>query len=370
MKRTFLCTVFLFTLITTSAYTQETSKIVSNRVLDQPKALTEIGEKTSTIFEAKKDKLQFNLHSYIAFFDGRFWAVWSSGLKDEDSANQHIRFSTSEDGQTWSESKILADDPDGSSGPKRWIARGVFVHHGKLYALGAFMNNFSNNEWEGLKLVYFEYLDGIWVNRGTMIDQCMNNFPPLDIGERYFMTCRDSKGRLSMAFSYKHSLYYWELHPLANSSRLSEPSTYLSADSILHTLFRDQGKSGFLYHSTSNSSSNYENWSKPVQTNFPDATSKNFSLPLSDGRIVVLNNPEKKLRDPLAITLSNDGWSFNQAYAVRKNAPPQKFPGRAKNKFSFQYPHAIERNGKLWVVYSTNKEDIEITSIPLSSLKN
>jgi hypothetical protein len=33
-----------------------------------------------------------------------------------------------------------------------------------------------------------------------------------------------------------------------------------------------------------------------------------------------------------------------------------------------QYPHAIEHSGSLWAIYSTNKEDIEITELPLSTL--
>ena len=37
----------------------------------------------------------------------------------------------------------------------------------------------------------------------------------------------------------------------------------------------------------------------------------------------------------------------------------------AKGSGTIQYPNAIEHGGSLWVIYSVNKEDIEISEIPL-----
>ena len=33
-----------------------------------------------------------------------------------------------------------------------------------------------------------------------------------------------------------------------------------------------------------------------------------------------------------------------------------------------QYPHALEHGGSLWVIYSTNKEDIQITEVRIADL--
>jgi len=87
---------------------------------------------------------------------------------------------------------------------------------------------------------------------------------------------------------------------------------------------------------------------------------------LSNGWYYLINNPRPEKRDPLAISFSRDGWSFGSPLALRKNAPQQRYPGRAKNPYSVQYPHALERNGSLWVIYSTNKEDIEISEFPIA----
>src|SRR5580692_8569168 len=81
--------------------------------LASPSELKLAKSKTSAIYHAEKGEWQFNLHSYVAFHEGKFWAIWSSGRVDEDSATQLIRYSTSPDGHRWSPSQVLADDPDG-----------------------------------------------------------------------------------------------------------------------------------------------------------------------------------------------------------------------------------------------------------------
>src|SRR5262245_20516064 len=96
--------------------------------LAAPMDLKVIPAKTSSVYHAAAGQWQFNLHSYIAHHDGRFWAIWSSGRVDEDSPSQLIRYATSADGHHWSGARILADDADGSGKPGRWIARGIFVY--------------------------------------------------------------------------------------------------------------------------------------------------------------------------------------------------------------------------------------------------
>jgi len=112
-----------------------------------------------------------------------------------------------------------------------------------------------------------------------------------------------------------------------------------------------------------------ETWTVPVMTNYPDATSKNFTGRLSNGLYFLINNPNQKSRDPLAISFSEDGWTFSKPRALRKQPPARRFSGRAKPDMSVQYPHAIENQDSLWVIYATNKEDIEISEFRLSDLE-
>jgi hypothetical protein len=57
---------------------------------------------TATVFRAEAGRSGFNLHSYFARFDGKFWAVWSSSKVGEEDPDQHIRYAAGADGRTWS----------------------------------------------------------------------------------------------------------------------------------------------------------------------------------------------------------------------------------------------------------------------------
>lgn len=353
------------------AQQREAKLLASDDLLASPQTLELIPSRTSPVYRAEKGEWQFNLHSYLAYHQGKFWAVWSSGRVDEDSGNQVVRYSTSADGHTWAPSGILAEDPDGPDKPGLWITRGIFAQDGKLYALAAYgegprQSPEGRESWHNLRLVRFEWTGKAWANRGTYLENCMNNYPPRKLGARLFMTCRDSFTRMSTALS-DASGRSWTVTPLpgeAPHDHMSEPSWYVDGEGVAHLLFRDARRSKFLYHSISRDQGRM--WLAPVRTNYPDATSKNIAGRLSDGRYFLVNNPNQKGRDVLGISFGYDGWQFSTPRALRNNPPKQRFPGRAKGPNSFQYPHVLEKDGSFWVLYSTNKEDIEISEYKLA----
>ena len=340
--------------------------------LASPKELKLIPSKTSSVYKAKQGEWQFNLHSYLTYHDGKFWAIWSSGRVDEDSPSQLIRYATSADGHTWSEAQILADDPDGPDKPGRWIARGVFVLNGKLTALLARLDGprdtpQGHESWMNLHLMRFEWNGGKWKESGMFLDNCMNNYPPRLLGGRLFMTCRDSYATMHTALAESAKGWKWQVTKLPGEpphDRMSEPSWYVDTAGTAHLIFRDARSSKFLYRSLSRDQG--KTWSAPVRTNYPDATSKNIAARMTNGWYFLINNPNQKGRDPLAISFSRDGWVFDNPAALRKNAPDRRFAGRSKSPNSFQYPHVIERNGSLWVIYATNKEDVEISEFKIA----
>jgi len=135
--------------------------------------------------------------------------------------------------------------------------------------------------------------------------------------------------------------------------RMDEPTLYETVDGYAHLIVRDNRRSGRLIRILS--SDHGRTWSQPVLTNYPDATSKNYAGRLGDGRYFLINNPNPRRRDPLVITYSPDGWEYSRPAAIRRGGG------------TFQYPHALEHGGSLWVVYSTAKRDIELTRWFLSS---
>ncbi|MEO6965201.1 MAG: exo-alpha-sialidase [Acidobacteriaceae bacterium] len=325
---------------------------------------------TSPVYRAQAGQWQFNLHSYIAWYKGKFWAIWSSGKVNEDNGQQRIDYATSSDGHHWSAAGVLVDS---LPIPALWIARGIFTQNGHLYAFaassdGSRKNGMRSEAWHNLRLVRFEWYGSSWHKLGTYLDNCMNNFPPRPFGGHLFMTCRDSYGVMHTAVSSSLDGLHWTVTKLPGKppvDDMSEPSWYIDPQGTGHLIFRDAGGSKYLYQSISHDQG--RTWSTPTRTNYPDATSKNFSGRLSNGWYYLINNPNQKARDPLAISFSRDGWSFSHPIALRKGAPPLRYSGKHKGGHgSFQYPQAMEHRGSLWAIYSTNKEDIEISEYKLS----
>ena len=69
----------------------------------------------------------------------------------------------------------------------------------------------------------------------------------------------------------------------------------------------------------------------------------------------------------LAISLSRDGLNFDRMAVIKFIAPPRRHEGKFKGA-GYQYPHSVVVGNFLWVIYSVNKEDMEVARIPLADL--
>jgi len=95
---------------------------------------------------------------------------------------------------------------------------------------------------------------------------------------------------------------------------------------------------------------------------------------LSDGRFALVYNPvlNTTWRHPLSITTGSDGMEFDSYFLnVHGETPLMRFGGSNKDGGGGQYIRGISPgNGKspddgLWLVYSSNKEDIFVTRVPV-----
>ena len=78
-----------------------------------------------------------NQHNYLAFHGDHYFAMWSDGPGIEDRVGQRVKYATSPDGVTWSETRYVTPVPP-DSGPDsshygirsengmRWISRGFW----------------------------------------------------------------------------------------------------------------------------------------------------------------------------------------------------------------------------------------------------
>jgi hypothetical protein len=313
-----------------------------------------------------------NQHNYLVHHAGRFWAMWSDGPGIEDRVGQRVKFATSRDGLQWSDSKYLTPAPPNSGRDSefygtrttdgfRWISRGFWPRDGELLALVS-LDEAAGFFGPSLELHAFQWNsnDETWEDLGVIADNTINNFPPKKLPTGQWMmsrrTCDYKKVGVHFLVGGLKGIDRWKSFPvLGSSSELSaeEPFWWILPDGNLMALFRDNRRSGYLYRSFS--IDNGQTWSKPAKTNFPDATSKINGLQLSDGRYLLVSNANPHQRDPLVISVSDDGMGFHtMGYLVG---------GRRVD-----YPHVIEHEGYLLVAFSGGKETVEVLKIQFTDL--
>jgi hypothetical protein len=325
------------------------------------------------------NRLRLQLHNYLAFHDGKFWCIWSDGPQIEDWPTQEVKYSTSGDGLNWSEAMSLTGMPDA---PYAFIARGLWLRDGELLALAAHYQGhgaFGTNKELELWAYRWDADSDSWKREATLYDDAINNFPPqkLPNGDWIF-TRRDARFNVTILVGGKSSLSDWLAYPVVEAAavegfRPDEPIFWLMSDNTLNALFRDNSGSQRLFHSTSSDLG--KTWQTPALTNFPNSTSKIFSLPTSRGYRVMISNANPKIgRRQLHLSVSGDGKNFTRMAELAVPTPPvaegidslwKKF---AEGIGSLQYPHVIEKDGYLWIALSRNKTQTEIFRVALDDV--
>jgi hypothetical protein len=312
-----------------------------------------------------------NQHNYLVHHDGQFWAMWSDGPGIEDRVGQRVKFATSADGLKWSASQYLTPIPP-NSGPDsphygtrtdkgmRWISRGFWKRDGELLALAS-LDEAAGFFGPSLELHAFRLQsDGSWQDAGVVFGNTINNFPPMKLRTGDWMMSRRPHDYKTSGVHFLvggvKSLSDWQSYPVLGSAaelKAEEPDWWILPDNTLAAVFRDNRRSGFLYRAISTNDG--RTWSTPVKTNFPDATSKISGLRLRDGRHVLVSNPNPKKRDPLTLSISDDGLVFTQMlYLVG---------GR-----HIDYPHVIEHGDSLYIAFAGGKQTVELLKVKLSDV--
>jgi hypothetical protein len=93
---------------------------------------------------------------------------------------------------------------------------------------------------------------------------------------------------------------------------------------------------------------------------------------MSDGRYALVYNPVVHGRSPLSVIMSDDGLDFDTYFLnAHGEAPPTRFGGHSKDGGGSGYVRGIiSGNGvvpdkAMWLTYSSNKEDIWVTRVPV-----
>lgn len=325
------------------------------------------------------NRMRLQLHNYLAHHDGRFWCIWSDGPQIEDWPTQEIKYATSEDGLDWGPARSLTGTPDE---PYAFIARGLWDRQGQLLALAAHYKGkgaFGIDKELQLQAWRWDPDRNAWGLESPLYEDAINNFPPqrLPTGD-WIMTRRDSRFNVTVLIGGTRSLDQWTAHPVVRIGevkgfRPDEPIFWRMPDNSLNALFRDNGGSMRLFHSVSNDLG--KSWETPVLTNFPNSTSKIYSIATSRGYRILLSNANPKLgRRQLHLSISRDGKHFIRMAQVDVPAPspPSGFESIwkkfSKGIASLQYPHVIEHDESLWIAFSRNKLQTELIRLSLDDI--
>jgi len=353
----------------------------------------------------------YSHHSQIGYLQGTFFASWSNQEWGEDGPGQRVLCSLSPDGKKWEDPFVCLPSMGGMRKPERYgrvlTAEAWVVVGGKMYVVADVNDrpgptNKIEADYEttvGGQKRNIDPLTPLLFGRRVGWGRVARSVAPNgDMGPIFWLVddppapmegfsqypdARDPQYR-EVASQLNHYLANplhmpaWDFlnhtdsHPHSvDDHEMGEPTTYRRPDGTLVKLSRDGGPamSHRLYVSLSKDEG--KTWTTPVRTDIPDSPSKAVAGTLPDGKIYLIGNqiPESAhgFRDPLVISLSSDGKTFNWAAAIRHGTPPLRFPGHAKGR-GFQYPSAIAVGKALWVIYSVNKEDVAVSRVPLEEL--
>ncbi|MDG4716797.1 exo-alpha-sialidase [Winogradskyella marincola] len=338
------------------------------------------GIETHTIFKPTDSTDHFSNGAVMTAFKGELYCQWQSSSKDEDSDDTWVAYSKSTDGVHWSKPMVLAASlEEGYCTSGGWwtykdsLIAFVNVWPSKVSPKGGFTHYKTSADglsWSKEKPVLmadntamnavFEQ-DPHQLANGRIINAA--HFQPgLQVSPIYTDDPKGVRGWMRAHFRNNSEKN--------NVSQEIEPSSFRKKDNTLVMVFRDQFSS--FQTLASISEDNGKSWTTPVETTMPDSRSKQSAGNLPDGSAYIINNPvQSKTRMPLAVTLSNDGNLFTNAYVLRKGGDaiqPLQYQGKYK-RLGYHYPKSFIFNDNLYVSYTTNKEDVEYTKVPLSSLK-
>lgn len=332
--------------------------------------------RTTDVFIPDKDDDHYVNNAVLTHFKGRFYCMWQSSAKDEDSPDTHVMYSTSRNGRKWSRPEMLAENSDSTfASPGGWLVHGdtltVFINVlGDIKTGGTahYKTSSDGRIWSDLRPV--RMADGSSMN--GILEQ-----------DPHILEC----GRIVGAAHFKPGLKArpiytddptgqsgWkvgiiEMEDRGNQSRGIEPSLYIKPDGTIVMLFRDQASS--FRKIASESHDNGVTWSKPYLTELIDSRSKQCAGNLPDGTAFIVSNPaEAKDRTSLGIAFSKDGEEFGSYMMLRTadDLRPKEYEGKYKTQ-GYSYPKALIYKNMIHISYSENKEKVVMTSIDIDKIR-
>ena len=364
---------------------EQRAKDSALRIVNYKGELGKIKSEKVLISDYQPD-IAFKHHPGIAIYNGKIYASFSNTPQDEDCPGQKIVYCVSDDFYHWSEpmdlvvSGVTPCTKSEHTDHPTCIIGGVKAGCGKLYCHfvvtdflaecfdenGNFLTTGSRKATHRSYIMYSE--DGIhWTDPepSNLTRMVVDTVSPFGKHNRYFAY---GMWNLLSADGVEWKMTRPSDEKIADSVArcpgvLTESTGYQSPDGVLHNIIRSE--SGYVWNSESYDEG--ETWTGYYPTNFVSASTMPTCTYTPDGRILWIGSPYYDVRWPLALFVSEDGYNFDKGYIIRDEMYEMQKPGYAKGG-PFAYPYLEDDGEYLYILYSKQKEVVEITRIKWSDI--
>lgn len=337
----------------------------------------------SVVYRGNAESWAYSHHHTITKFNDKYVVSWSNGFRHEDYPGQEVHYACSDDGTHWSEPRVLVHTPK-----KTKLVRnnaGLYADERSLYCFVCVAKDFGREttppgmvtlEDQSMRLDVYKTTDLVNWEHYENIGPNVYLFegPRQTLGGKLICCGCDLKFQRGMLLIWNGSSDLTsgpdvvQIPSLTDGLDPSQGSWYQTDDGRIWLYLRDE--SGSCRLALTFSDDEGESWSELVRTDFPNSTSRTHAGRLNDGRYYIVGNNYDVLLDrkALHITLSDDGRNFDRQYVLVEGHTTRRINGRHKED-GYHYPNCYTDGNRLFVVYSVNKEDIEVVSVDMSKVE-
>jgi len=252
---------------------------------------------------------------------GQFCDRWQTYIHDITDWNETIKES-----EIRSKAQIL---PAGLNGPVKTKPISVYKDGDEHILCGSSVETFG--DWTSYIEAY-KIIDGKW--------EFAYRSNPIFVKDK--VAYRNHMGRVS------------------NSLGIIQPALWINEDGV-NSFFRSSSGLSNVYYSKSETG---EKVSDPIETNFLNPNSGVDVVNVND-RLFLVYNPSNEIRNPLVVDeikfKCNGSWDVLDRVVVRESIDERHVGACFSQELS--YPYMVENEGKLHLVYTYGRSEIEYCTI-------
>lgn len=329
----------------------------------------------------------YSHHPFITQFKGKFYAIYSSGLTNEDDCKQRVMLATSENFTDWTVD-VLVDSIMGETSPLVLYATGLYTDGETLTAFytsyeyqpqtlrrnpdgSALRPEADKSKVDRFGPKYLQTTDGVhWSEAKDVTGSVGNmllcgNLSPVMLASGRLMWA----GYGSMAVSPSGNITGdWSGQKIRVAEGEEEPNSltesgfFQRSDGMIFLFSRTDGGKTVCAASADEG----RTWTDFYHTQLNDYGAKFEFGTLPDGRYYYIGNVDNK-RSSVVLMISEDGISFNEWYILADEPYTQMKEGMYKGGV-YGYPTTCFDSEYLYVIYSLHKESVEVLRVPLSEI--